>query len=301
MSTKKTFFPEEFIDKYKEILGNEWGVFFNCIQRKQPKSFWLNSNKAQLTETIPSLENHGVKLEQLPFHEQAFGLDYERPGSLREFEFGKISLQEKAAMLPAIVLAPREKEFVLDACAAPGMKTIQLSNLMQNKGKIVACDVNSERIKPLLLNKEKYELKNVEVKRIDFRNLLPAQKEKFDKVLLDAPCSSEGLVRKDRDALRDWNEKLVQRKATTQKELILAAFELLRVGGEMVYATCSFAPEENEEVVLKLLDTYKNAEVMKIEIPGIKIRENKLCKNCVRLYPQDNDTQQFFLAKIKKK
>ncbi|MFA5931019.1 MAG: RsmB/NOP family class I SAM-dependent RNA methyltransferase [archaeon] len=301
MSTKKTFFPEEFIDKYKELLGTEWEVFFACIQRKQPKSFWLNSNKAVLKETIPSLENHGVKLEQLPFHEQAFGLDYERPGSLREFEFGKISLQEKAAMLPAIVLAPREKEFVLDACAAPGMKTIQLSNLMQNKGKIVACDVNTERIKPLLLNKEKYELKNVEVKRIDFRNLLPAQKEKFDKVLLDAPCSSEGLVRKDRDALRDWNEKLVQRKATTQKELILAAFELLRVGGEMVYATCSFAPEENEEVVLKLLDTHKNAEVMKIELPGIKIRENKLCKNCVRLYPQDNDTQQFFLAKIKKK
>jgi len=300
MSIKKTFFPEDFIDKYKELLGEEWPTFFECIKQKQPKSFWLNSNKATVKETIPSLEGHGVKLEALPFHALAFSIDYERPGSLREFEFGKLSLQEKAAMLPVIVLAPNEKELVLDACAAPGMKTIQLSNLMHNKGKIIACDVNSERILVLEHNKNKYDLKNVEVKRIDFRNLLPQYKEKFDKILLDAPCSSEGLVRKDREALKGWSTKLVERKAQNQKELIVTAFELLKKGGEMVYSTCSFAPEENEEVVLKLLDTFKTAEVLKIEINGIKIRENKLCKNCVRLYPQDNDTQQFFIAKIRK-
>jgi NOL1/NOP2/sun family putative RNA methylase len=300
MSLKKTFFPEEFIEKYRELLGNEWGVFFSTLQIKQPKSFWLNSNKTSPSQTIPSLEKHCVKIEKFLFHELAYSIDYERPGSLKEFEFGKISLQEKAAMLPAIALAPKEKELVLDACAAPGMKTIQLSNLMHNKGKIIACDVNSERLKALEYNKAKYDLKNVEVKRIDFRNLLPAQKEKFDKIMLDAPCSSEGLVRKDRDALRDWSEKLIERKAKTQKELIVAAFELLKNGGEMVYATCSFAPEENEEVVLYLLDKFKNAEVLKVEIKGIKIRENKLCANCVRLYPQDNDTQQFFFAKIRK-
>lgn len=300
MGLKKTVFPEEFVEKYKELLGSEWETFFSTIQIKQPKAFWLNSHKANPKETIPSLENHGVKINSLPFHELAFGIEYERPGSLREFEFGKISLQEKAAMLPAIVLAPKEKDFVLDACAAPGMKTIQLSNLMHNKGKIIACDVNSERIKVLEHNKVKYELKNVEVKRIDFRNLLPEQKEKFDKILLDVPCSSEGLVRKNRDALRDWDGKLVERKAKTQKELIVLAFELLKKGGEMVYATCSFAPEENEEVVLELLDKFSNAEVLKVEIKGVKIRGNKNCENCVRLYPQDNDTQQFFFAKIRK-
>ena len=300
MSKQKTFFPEEFIEKYKAQLGEEWPAFFSCIQRKQPKAFWLNTNKALPKETILSLENHGVNLKQLPFHSQAFSIDYERPGTLREFEFGKISLQEKAAMLPAIVLAPRENDLVLDACAAPGMKTIQLSTLMHDRGKIIACDVNSERIKSLEHNKAKYGLKNVEVKRMDFRNLLPEYKEKFDKILIDAPCSSEGLVRKDREALKGWSTKLVERKAQTQKELLVTAFELLKKGGEIVYATCSFAPEENEEVVLKLLDTNKGAEILKIELPGIKIRENHLCKNCVRLYPQDNDTQQFFFAKIRK-
>ncbi|MFA5125781.1 MAG: RsmB/NOP family class I SAM-dependent RNA methyltransferase [archaeon] len=300
MSKQKTFFPEEFIEKYETLLGEEWPAFFSCIQRKQPKAFWLNTNKALPKETITSLENHGVNLKQLPFHLQAFSIDYERPGTLREFEFGKISLQEKAAMLPAIVVAPRENDLVLDACAAPGMKTIQLSTLMHNKGKIIACDVNSERTKSLEHNKTKYGLNNVEIKRMDFRNLLPEYKEKFDKILLDAPCSSEGLVRKDREALKGWATKLVERKAQTQKELILAGFDLLKKGGELVYATCSFAPEENEEVVLKLLDKFGNAEVLKVELSGIKIRENKLCKNCVRLYPQDNDTQQFFFAKIRK-
>jgi NOL1/NOP2/sun family putative RNA methylase len=300
MSIKKTFFPEDFVDKYKQFLGEEWPAFFSCIQQKQPKAFWLNSNKATLSETIPSLKKHGVEMEELLFHPQAFGIDYERPGSLREFEFGKISLQEKAAMLPAIVLAPKETDTVLDACAAPGMKTIQLSNLMHNKGKIIACDVNSERIKSLEFNKNKYDLKNVEVKRIDFRNLEKEYSQKFDKILLDAPCSSEGLVRKEREALRDWSEKLVERKSVIQKELILSAFRMLKKGGEMVYATCSFAPEENEEVVLNLLSTFSNAEVLKVEIKGIKIRENNLCKNCVRLYPQDNNTQQFFFAKIRK-
>ncbi|MFA6269287.1 MAG: RsmB/NOP family class I SAM-dependent RNA methyltransferase [archaeon] len=301
MSLKKTFFPEDFIDKYKLFLGDEWETFFSCIQQKQPKAFWLNSNKALLTETISSLEKHGVTLENLPFHLQAFSIDYEKPGTLREFEFGKISLQEKAAMLPAIILNPKETDLVLDACAAPGMKTIQLSNLMHNKGNILACDVNTERFKSLEFNKKKYDLKNVEVKRIDFRNLAQQYTGKFDKILLDAPCSSEGLVRKDREALKDWSEKLVQRKAENQKELILEAFNLLKSGGEMVYSTCSFAPEENEEVILKLLSTFPSALVLEIEIKGIKIRENKFCKNCVRLYPQDNNTQQFFIAKIKKK
>jgi NOL1/NOP2/sun family putative RNA methylase len=300
MSKQKTFFPKEFLEKYKEFLGEEWETFFSCINNKQPKSFWVNTNKTISKEIISSLENNKINIKQLPFHPQAFSIDYERPGELKEFVLGKIALQEKAAMLPAIILKPKENDLVLDACAAPGMKTIQLSTLMNNKGKIIACDVNSERIKALEHNKTKYGLKNVEIKRMDFRNLLPAYKEKFDKILLDVPCSSEGLVRKNREALKGWTIKLVERKAQTQKELLVKAFELLKKGGEIVYSTCSFAPEENEEVVLKMLDKFKNTEILKIELNGIKIRENKLCLNCVRLYPQDNDTQQFFFAKIRK-
>jgi tRNA (cytosine49-C5)-methyltransferase len=148
----------------------------------------------------------------------------------------------------------------------------------------------------LLHNKGKYALNNVIVKRMDVRNL----NDKFDKIILDAPCSSEGLVRKKRGALKNWSQTLVERKAIIQKELLLHCFELLKNGGELVYSTCSFSPEENEEVILYLLKNKKNAIVEKVELDGIKIRENELCKNCVRLWPQDNNTQQFFIAKIKK-
>ena len=302
MSTEKTFFPEEFLTKYKALLGDEWDTFFECITTKKPKSFWVNTNKTTVEEVKKSLKLKKIDFEEFDFDKRAFFINMEKPGDLEEFKNGKISLQEKAAMLPVIALNPTVQDIVLDACAAPGMKTIQLSNLMNNKGRILACDVNSERIKSLEINKKKYSLINATAKRIDFRNLLPKYKEKFDKILLDAPCSSEGLVRKDREALREWSHKLVDRKAQTQKELIFAAFDLLKKGGEMIYSTCSFSPEENENVVNYLLTQRKNAEVMNVEelLRGVKIRKNTLCENCVRLYPQDNDTQQFFLAKIRK-
>lgn len=290
---RKTFFPPQFLAKYKKFCGAEWDDFFGCIQKKQPKAFWVNTNKASVEEVKKSLAAQKVKFGQLPFHEQAFSIDMQKPGDLKEFREGKISIQEKAAMLPVLALAPTKKDYVLDACAAPGAKTIQLSNFA---GKVLATDVNSTRIKSLLYNKKVFGLKNVNVARSDARNV----GETFDKILLDAPCSSEGLVRKRMDALEGWSQGLVQRKAKVQKGLILSAFDLLKPKGEMVYATCSFAPEENEEVVKLLLDKRKNAEVLPIEFNGIKIRKNGMCENCVRLWPQDNDTQQFLFAKIRK-
>lgn len=290
---KKTFFPEEFILKYKKLLGTEWNEFFNIIKKKQPKSIWANTKKTNPEVLKSKLKEKNTPLQNYSFSNQAFEINLEKPGDLDEFKSGKFSLQEKGAMLAVVALEIEEDDVVLDACAAPGMKTIQASNFAK---KVVACDVNSERIKSLLHNKSKYGLNNAEVKRTDVRNI----KEKFDKIILDAPCSSEGLIRKKRDALKGWSIELVKRKADLQKELIKHCFDLLKERGVMIYCTCSFAPEENEEVVLHLLKERKNAIVEKIKLKGIKIRENEICKNCVRLYPQDNDTQQFFFAKIKK-
>ncbi len=289
---KKTYFPQEFIDKYSAFLGNEWQDFFETIKKKQPKSAWINTNKCQIDEIYKKIEEKDIVFGKYSFSKQAFEIEMEKPSELEEFTQGEIALQEKAAMLPAIALGVGKEDAVLDACAAPGMKTIQLSNFAK---KVIACDVNSTRITALLHNKAKYNLDNVEVRRVDVRNI----KEKFDKILLDAPCSSEGLVRKKRDALKGWSQALVERKSKAQKELILHCFDLLKEGGEMIYATCSFAKEENEDVVNFLLKK-RNAKIMNVNLEGIKIRPNKFSKNCVRLYPQDNNTQQFFFAKIKK-
>jgi NOL1/NOP2/sun family putative RNA methylase len=291
---RSTYFPEEFISKYKKFCGVEWPAFFETIKIKQPKSFWVNSHKANVNEIKSFLKKKNIPFENHPFSKQAFLIDYTRPGDLSIFRDGKISMQEKAAMLPVIALNPTKKDFVLDACAAPGMKTIQLSNL---SGQVVAVDVSDLRTKSLLHNKTNYHLKNTRVIRNDVRNI----KEEFDKIMLDAPCSSEGLVRKRKEALKGWSQRLVFKKTKIQKNMIIECFDMLKPKGEMVYATCSFAKEENEEVVNFLLEKRESAEVVPVTLPGIKIRDNKWCEHAVRLWPQDNDTQQFFFAKIKKK
>ena len=295
MSLKNSYFPKQFIDKYEKLLGEEWPTFLASIEQKRPKAFWVNTNLSSVEEVKASLEKRGIKCHQFQFHPQAFYLEYKRPSELPEYQQGKISLQEKASMLPVVALAPKKTDYVLDTCAAPGMKTIQLSNLA---GKALSTDVHSKRFFTLEKIKRNFFLENVELKRIDFRNI--KRNKRFDKVLLDAPCSSEGLIRKQREALISWSPGLVYKKAGVQKHLIVRAFDYLKEGGEMIYSTCSFAPEENEEVVNFLLEKRPEAEVVPVALKGIKIRENKLCKNCVRLYPQDNDTQQFFLAKIRK-
>jgi len=296
----EAFFPDEFISKYRAMLGEEWPAFLEAIQKKRPRSFWVNTNIAGVAEVKRILQSKRVEFEQLPFHEQAFiftNTKGPKASDLEVFKTGKISLQEMASMMPVVALAPNKNDYVLDACSAPGMKTIQLSNLA---GKVLATDVHSKRLETLNKIVKKYALKNVEVKRIDFRNI--KRNRRFDKVLLDAPCSSEGVVRKQSEALMHWSQALVLRKAAEQKKLILKAFDYLKEGGEMIYSTCSFAPEENEEVVHYLLDKRPGAKIVPVEelLKGVKIRENKLCPHCVRLYPQDNDTQQFFLVKIRK-
>ena len=291
---KQTFFPEEFIEKYSNFCGKEWNTFFETIKLKQPKSAWINTNIAKIDDVYKKLKEKDINFKKYSFSNHSFEINMEKPAELSEFKTGEISLQEKAAMLPVLALAPTKKDYVLDACASPGMKTIQLSNMSQN---VLAVDVNSTRVKSLLHNKEIYGLKNVKVMRTDVRNV----KETFDKIMLDAPCSSEGLVRKRKEALKGWSQKLVLSKAKAQKNLILTCFDMLKPHGEMVYATCSFAKEENEDIVNFLLERREDAQIVPVNFVGIKVRENKWCPNSIRLWPQDNNTQQFFFAKIKKK
>ncbi len=303
----KPFMPEEFVEKYSRLLGEESGEFFEACSRKGPKSIWINSLKARPEIIARDLAKKGWKLQKL-FHENAYSLEgVERPGQSPEFREGVFNLQEKASMLPAIVLSPRQNETVLDATAAPGNKTLQLSCIMNGTGRVVAAEKNVERFRSLLANMKKFGMENVIAKRMD---LLDSKKSGlFDKALLDAPCSSEGLMRKDIEALRNWSNGLVLKKAELQKKLIAKSFELLKEGGVLVYSTCSFGPEENEEVVQSVIETGK-AEIEEVKIPGFRARKGLAeydgnefdagMEKCARVYPQDNDTQQFFIAKIRK-
>lgn len=303
----ETYIPQQFREKYRRLLGAESDEFFRCCQAKIPKSIWVNSLKANPKNLSDALKANGWVLKPL-FHENAFALEgLQRPGQNEKFREGLFNLQEKSSMLPALVLNPNENDFVLDACAAPGNKTLQLSCLMQGKGKIVAADKNATRFRSLHFNIKKFGMKNVIAQRQDI--LTAKKKEVFDKILLDAPCSSEGLVRKDIDALRNWNPQLVAEKSALQKNLFKKCLQLLKRGGKMVYSTCSLSPEENEEVIWEFLRQGK-AGMLDAGIKDFKTRQGFLEYNgkvfggkmekAVRILPQDNDSQAFFIAKMEK-
>ncbi|MDI6738720.1 MAG: NOL1/NOP2/sun family putative RNA methylase, partial [Nanoarchaeota archaeon] len=237
-----------------------------------------------------------------------------QPGELGksiEHVLGYYYVQELSSMMPVIALQPKPNELILDLCAAPGSKTTQASALMQNTGTIIANDNKMDRIQILASNLERCGCMNVIVTRNDGVQLcerLARLNMKFDKILLDAPCSAEGNIRSNPKTLLMWNIKMVEKLGRMQKKLALSAFQLLKEGGEMVYSTCTHAPEENEAVIDFLVKNF-NAKVEKISLPlkcrqGITIWQNgkfdEQISSACRIYPQDNDTEGFFIAKIKK-
>lgn len=181
------------------------------------------------------------------------GRQGERPGLHPLHAAGAYYLQDPSAMAPARLLAPRPGELVLDLAAAPGGKTTQLATLMAGSGVLVANDVDGTRVRALLSNVERWGATNVVVTQAAPARLARAWPGRFDRVLLDAPCSGEGMFRKSDEARRQWSEGLVAQCAATQSGLLDAAAELVRPGGWLVYSTCTFESAENEEAVAGLL------------------------------------------------
>lgn len=222
-----------------------------------------------------------------------------------------------SSLLAVHILDPQPDEKILDMCAAPGSKTTFISDRMNNTGTLIANEMKPNRSHILKQNINRMGCWNTLTTQKDARDLPDFFHEEFDRILLDAPCSSEGYGRKDaKFYTHTWKEKNIEYTAQLQKQLITAAFEMLQIGGEMLYSTCTAAPEENEMVVQHLLDTYSEAELIPIDLGAIPhtdgistFREQKICSDKVaqsvkRLYPHlqsgEWNSEFFFLAKIKK-
>ena len=300
---------EKLYSRYKTIIP-DFRDFMEFIKRPLLQSFRVNTLKAKRDEILLLLKD--LKIKSLPFYNNGFLLQEKtRFGNHITHNLGMIYIQEIASMIPVVVLDPKPDEVVLDLCAAPGSKTTQIAQSMGNSGLLVANEINRKRAQGLIHNIKRCGLLNEAViilrgQRID--KILP---DYFDRILIDAPCSAEGTIRKSKAVLYHWGLKNIQRMAKIQKGLIVSGFRALQPGGTMVYSTCTFAPEENEGVVAYLLDRFPEAEIMPITIPNFKIRPgitkwqgetfDKRLKSCARILPQDNDTAPFFIARIIKR
>jgi NOL1/NOP2/sun family putative RNA methylase len=297
--------PKPFRERYQGLVDDP-EAFFSSIETLVPKSFRVNTLKSNASEIRERFEEYGIQIRQAGWYEDAFvSEDPEIGGTLEHFT-GKIYLQELVSMLPPLIIKDGLGDYVLDACAAPGSKTTQLSALMNNKGTVIANDIDYSRIKALRFNLEKVGAVNALITNQDLRFFPDVQ---FDSILLDAPCSSEGTIRKNPKLFSIWNEKKVHGHSRLQKHLILRAFDLLKPGGVLVYSTCTFAPEENEAVVSYLLEK-REASLEEISVPGFRTSDavmewnekqfNEEASKCARVWPHHNDTGGFFIAKVRK-
>lgn len=280
--------------------------FLEALSRFPRKSFRINGLKApddvmdRLKEKISG---------KVPWYDKGFFTNESGIGNTLEHFMGYIYIQEASSMLPPSILSPEPNDMVLDMAASPGSKTTQMADMMNNSGTIIANDRSVKRNKALIDNLEKMGVTNTVVTNFDARNLKREFSISFDKVLLDAPCSGEGMIRKIGMRRFDWSIDKIQSLSRLQKSMILTGFDLLKPGGIMVYSTCTGAPEENEGVVDYLLSNREDAIIDKIDVegsrPGLeefgKIRFSEEVRKCVRIYPQDTGTELFFVCLIRKK
>ena len=309
----------EFIEKMKKLLSQaDFEKYEKIIQEPLLNSIRCNTLKISPEELKIKLEKKGWKIRQIwENYSEVMIVENELPpgelGRSIEHLLGYYYIQELASMLSIIALAPKKNELILDLCASPGSKTSQMASQINNSGTIIANDVKIERIKILASNLERCGVSNTIITREDGVALcekLKLQNLKFDKILLDAPCSGEGTMRSSVKTCLMWNPNTIKSLSKLQKKLIQGAFEILKPKGEIVYSTCTHAPEENEEVVDFALKEFKDKiKIEKINLP-VKCREgitrwnneeyDERVKFCARIYPQDNNSEGFFVAKFKK-
>ena len=314
-------FPKAFRERFNKLLGKrEARVFFEYCRKPLRKSIRINTLKIAREDCLKLLERKNWELEEVPWYENAFFVkikesnestdkdEEEKLGNELEHFLGYYYIQEAASMLPPLAMDLSSDNFVLDLTASPGSKTSMIAQIMENKGCVVANDLRLERIKILRFNLDRLGVLNTVVTRMHGGKFIKFR-ERFDRVLLDAPCSSEGEIRRSWKTLSRWSINFIESLSKLQKKLIDAAIIAAKRKGIVIYSTCTLAPEENEEVVSHAIKKF-NVSVEKIEIKGLKARHgiakwngkeySKEVKKCLRIYPQDNDTQAFFLAKLVK-
>ena len=309
-----------FIERMKALLGKtDFENYWENVQTEPLKSIRVNTLKISPGDLRKKLEDKSwiVKQPFKNFPEIMIIKSELEPGELgRSLEhlLGYYYIQEISSMLPVLSLNPKPNEIILDLCSSPGSKTTQIAAKMNNTGTIIANDFKLGRIKILASNLERCGVMNTIITKSDGAKLCKnLKKENFqiDKILVDAPCSGEGTIRTSPRTLKEWNIKRIYSLSRIQKNLLANAIELLENKGEIVYSTCTHAPEENEEVIDFILKKFNNIKIEKIQLPkelkfhkGIKKWQDKEyledVKNACRIYPQDNDTEGFFIAKLKK-
>ena len=254
--------PDKYLNAMKSLLKDEYDDYLACFDSPQIHSLRVNTSKISVDrfkEIFP------YNLEQVPWCNDGFYFDDLSISKHPYYYAGLYYLQEASAMLPAEVLPIEEGDIVLDACAAPGGKSLKLLDKLNNTGLLVSNDISISRANALLRNIERAGFSNYYVIAKDIIELEEYFPKYFDKILLDAPCSGEGMFRKDKALIESWKERDSEYFSPIQKRLIQACINMLKDGGKLVYSTCTFDVREDEEIIQYALDNNSNINLLPIE------------------------------------
>jgi len=271
----------------------------SCISsfRNQKQFFRVNTIKTTVKEFV---EKTKLQIAQTKYYNAAFEFNEKiQIGKTWEYFLGLIYPQSLSSILASLVLAPEQDDVVLDVAAAPGSKFSHMAMLMENKGVLVGNDLTPEKISTLYSTINRLDILNCIITMHNGSSL--NWKSRFTKILLDAPCTALG---SGEGASGRWDLEHSKKISSLQKRMLFSAYDALRPGGEIVYSTCTYAKEENEEVVANLLENVAGAKLLDInlDIPhehGLSEFGNEF-KKCYRIYPQHLQSEGFFIAKIKK-
>lgn len=282
--------------------------FIAACQRPLRKSIRVNTLKVTIEEFTQRAQQKGWQLEPVPWCEEGFWIEADESevplGNSAEHMSGLFYIQEASSMMPVSALfLDQQQAFtsVLDMAAAPGSKTTQIASKMNNEGVLVANEFSSSRVKVLHANIERCGVRNAALSNFDGRVFGGWLPEQFDAVLIDAPCSGEGTVRKDADAMKNWSKESVISISDTQKDLIESAFHALKPGGVMVYSTCTLSIEENQQVCHHLKETFGDAVEFESLATLFPNADKALTEEgFLHIFPQVYDCEGFFVARLRK-
>ena len=286
---------DEFYNRMKELLGNDYDAFLKALDEREVKGLYLNNHKKDVDQI---LDQKAVMPHPLVSNGYLYDPDIYQPGKSPYFLAGLYYIQEPSAMLVANMIDIKEDDYVLDMCAAPGGKSCQVLNRLGEDGLLIANDISSSRAKILSENIERFGATNAIVTNTDPIRFVGLLDGFFDKIILDAPCSGEGMLRKTELAAKTWSPEKVQECASIQRSLIEAAYKLLRPGGQLIYSTCTYSKEENEDMIhyaldhfaLKVIDLPKSHGLE----PGIDLPE------AIRCYPHKFKGEGQFMCLMEK-
>lgn len=297
--------PEAFLLKMQKLLGEEFGQYLESFKEEWKPGLRVNTLKLspeELAELVP------WNLEPVPWADNGFyydgTLDGEvlRPSKHPAYYAGLYYLQEPSAMTPAAMLPVVPGDRVLDLCAAPGGKSTELASKLKGRGMLVSNDISYSRARALLKNLELAGAANICVTSEGPEKLAGVWPEFFDKILVDAPCSGEGMFRRDEDMVKDWNEKGPEYYVPIQRQILSQAAAMLRPGGYMLYSTCTFSVEEDEENVAYVLEEFPQMQLCCLDLDKVPGACGGFgLSGCMRLFPHRLKGEGHFLALMRKK